>query len=89
MPDQVAEDVKNERVKRLEAAGREVSFELASDYIGKQRDVLFELCEDGRATGHTPEFLEVAVITNDDLHGETKKVKLNGFDGTVFSGFII
>lgn len=89
MPDQVAEDVKNERVKRLEAAEREVAFELANDYIGKQRDVLFELCEDGRATGHTPEFLEVAVITNDDLHGETKKVKLNGFDGTVFSGFII
>ena len=77
------------QIKRLEAAGREVSFELASDYIGKQRDVLFELCEDGRATGHTPEFLEVAVITNDDLHGETKKVKLYGFDGTVFSGFII
>ena len=89
MPDQVPEDVKNDRLKRLETAQREIEFELANGYIGKQRDVLFELCEDGRATGHTPEFLEVAVITNDDLHGQTKKVKLNGFDGSVYTGFII
>ena len=62
---------------------------MAESYIGQQKEVLFELCEDGRAVGHTPEFLEVAVITTDDLHNCVKTVKLNGFDGSVYTGFII
>ena len=89
MDNQIPENVKNERLQRLEAAEREVLFAMAGDYIGKQKEVLFESCEDGRAVGHTPEFLEVAVITNDDLHNQVKTVKLNGFDGGIFTGFII
>lgn len=89
MPDQVPEEVKSDRLQRLEAAQREVAYSIAEGYIGQQREVLFELCEDGKAVGHTPEFLEVTVITPDDLHNQVKTVKLNGFDGTVYTGFII
>ena len=89
MEGQIDESVKNDRLARLEKVGHEVVFGMAESYIGKQKDVLFELCEDGRATGHTNDFLEVSVITPDDLHGQMKTVKLNGFDGYVFTGFIV
>ncbi len=89
MDGQVPDDVKSARLGRLDAAQRECIYATAESYIGQQKEVLFELCEDGRAVGHTPEFLEVAVITNDDLHNEVRTVKLNGFDGNVFTGFIV
>ena len=89
MDGQIAEEVKIDRSARLEASQREVAYSLAEGYIGQQREVLFELCEDGIASGHTPEFLEVTVITPDNLHNQVKTVKLNGFDGKVFTGFII
>ena len=89
MEDQIPEETKNERLKRLEDAEREAALKIAENYVGSQKDVLFELCEDGRAVGHTAEFLEVTVITPEDLHGEIKAVKLNGFDGSTYSGFII
>ena len=89
MGGQVPDDVKSARLGRLDAVQRECIYAMAEGYIGQQKEVLFEMCEDGRAIGHTPEFLEVAVITNDDLHNEVRTVKLNGFDGTVFTGFIV
>lgn len=89
MEDQVPDNIKTERMEKLEAAQREVLYGLAEGYIGEKREVLFELCEDGIAIGHTPDFLEVAVITSDDLHNQVKTVKLNGFDGNVFTGFIV
>ena len=36
------------RIKRATAY-----IEIAESYVGSQKDVLFELCEDGRAGGHT------------------------------------
>ena len=89
MEGQLSDDVKADRLARLDTVQRECVLERAEGYIGTQKEVLFELCEDGRAVGHTPEFLEVSVITGDDLHGEIRTVKLNGFDGTAYTGFII
>jgi len=89
MENQVPEEVKNERLQRLEAAQRDVAYHIAENYIGQKKKVLFELCEDGKATGHTAEFLEVSVITPEDLHNQVKTVKLNGFDGVSYSGFIV
>lgn len=89
MDGQVPDVIKAERASRLDALQRECVYKRAESYIGVQKEVLFELCEDGRAIGHTPEFLEVAVITNDDLHNEVRTVKLNGYDGNIFTGFIV
>ena len=89
MDGQVPDAVRVERASRLDAKRREIAYKLAEKYIGVQKEVLFELCEDGRATGHTPEFLEVAVITDKDLHNEVRTVKINGYDGSVFTGFIV
>lgn len=89
MENQVPEEVKSARVEALEKVGSEVVYGMAEDFIGQQKEVLFETCECGRAIGHTPEFLEVSVITHDNLHGEVRTVKLNGFDGKDFTGFIV
>ncbi len=89
MDGQIPEDVKNRRLAELDKKWREGLYETAGSYIGTQKEVLFELCENGRAIGHTPEFLEVAVITPDDLHNKIRTVKLNGFDGSVYTGFIV
>ncbi|MBE6612076.1 MAG: tRNA (N(6)-L-threonylcarbamoyladenosine(37)-C(2))-methylthiotransferase MtaB [Ruminococcaceae bacterium] len=89
MDGQLPDTVKAERLARLDEVQRACQLRMAESYIGEMREVLFELCEDGRAIGHTPEFLEVAVITPDDLHNETRIVKLNGFDGTMYTGFIV
>ncbi len=89
MDGQVPDIIKAERASRLDALQRECAYERAMEYIGTQKEVLFELCEDGRAVGHTSEFLEVAVITGDDLHNEVKTVKLNGYENGVFTGFIV
>ncbi len=89
MENQIPEEVKIERSARLSGAQRETALSIAEGYVGTQREVLFELCEDGRATGHTAEFLEVAVITGENLQGQVRFVKLNGFDGEVYTGFIV
>lgn len=89
MENQIPDEIKAERSARLEAIGTEILYEMTKEYIGEMRSVLFELCENGNAVGHTPEFLEVAVITSENLKGQIKTVKLNGFDGKVFSGFIV
>ena len=89
MEGQIPDSIKAQRLERLDSVWREGVFEAAKGHIGTMKQVLFETCEDGKAVGHTPEFLEVAVITTDDLHGEIRTVKLNGFDGSVYTGFIV
>ena len=89
MDGQVAEHVKSERLEALDAVWREGVYNMAKEYIGTVREVLFETSEDGLSVGHTPEFLEVSVITDEDLHGEVRTVKLNGFDGKLYTGFIV
>jgi len=89
MEDQISENVKAERLEKLDAIWREGVYNMAKEYIGSTKEVLFECCEDGRAVGHTAEFLEVSVITDEDLHAEIRTVKLNGFDGKLYTGFIV
>ena len=89
MDGQVPDAIRVERASRLDAKRREIIYAAAEKYIGVHKEVLFELCEDGRAVGHTPEFLEVAVITDKDLHNKICTVKINGYDGSVFTGFIV
>ncbi len=89
MSGQLPDALKADRLARLDAIQREHNLAEAQTHIGEQKEVLFELCEDGRAVGHTPEFFEVAVITSEDLHNETRTVKLNGYDDTLYTGFIV
>ena len=50
------------------------------------RTVLFETWKDGVATGHTSDFLEVAVPSSTPLDAELKTVKLCRTDGDLLYG---
>lgn len=57
--------------------------------IGSTHKVLFETNEDGVWTGHTANFLEIAVKTENDLHNEIKTVEIIGFLGKKLLGKLI
>lgn len=71
MPDQVAEEVKKERNRRLsdicESSGRDIIL----SYMGKAVPVLFESYDGVFAYGHTGNFIEVKSKSAENLHSKT------------------
>ncbi len=60
MDDQVPENVKAERVRRLIAAGDELARQYREQFLGKIVPVLLEdQAPDGSMTGYTPEYIHV------------------------------
>ena len=75
----------------LEELTAQIRSEILTEEIEKApvRQVLFETYSDGRAYGHTPEFLEVSVETPVSLHGEVWDVLLKGHNGEVCHGELV
>jgi threonylcarbamoyladenosine tRNA methylthiotransferase MtaB len=77
MAGQIPQAVKKARSAALIAQGRDCRRQrLQSAFANPHRSVLFETYENGLATGHTDNFLEVAVPTDHPLHGELHRVRL-------------
>lgn len=78
MPYQVDEAVKAERCSRLHAVMLKRRGEIISDMAerGDLFSVLFEEKRDGFWYGHTENFIEVAVESNELLEGQLRKVRL-------------
>ena len=78
MKNQVPEDVKQERSKKLIAVCAEISEKLLKKEIELRpvQSVLFEQTVDGYLSGHTASFIEVRVKSDADYHGEFKDVRL-------------
>ena len=80
MEGQVDEAVKKQRVHRLTAVAQETSRQILQTAVdvGEPLSVLFETChKSGQALafrGHTPDFMEVEVIADRDLRGQTYTV---------------
>ncbi|MBP5293643.1 MAG: tRNA (N(6)-L-threonylcarbamoyladenosine(37)-C(2))-methylthiotransferase MtaB [Clostridia bacterium] len=62
---------------------------LLEGLTGQTVDVLFETCENGFATGHTDNFIEVRVRTDEDLRAKTRKVRLMSHTGETMEGVLI
>ena len=90
MKSQIPEEIKKDRLHRLEALVDDVRLGVISDAIASEpcREVLFETFKDGYAYGHTAEFIEVAVRSDSSLHGEFFTVHLTQTDGRVCYGEI-
>ena len=91
MPNQLSKQVKHERLVRLSEVETETRFKILTDIASKNDvyDVLFETFEDGKAIGHTQNFIEVSVPSSLPLHSITKTVRLLTTDGNVCFGEIL
>lgn len=89
MDGQIPDDIKKHRLDHLCEIQRKAVYAQAEKYIGAVKEVLFESFEEGVAVGHTAEFLEVSVITDEPIDNEMKNVKLVSFDGEKYNGFIL
>lgn len=91
MGDQVPQEIKKQRSAELialEKGIRAVEFDriLAQD---ETHTVLFESFENGKAYGHTPDFLEICVKSEKPLHSEVLSVKLISHNGETFFAEIV
>lgn len=89
MPEQIDGNEKTRRVHELCDVSKEIRGEILASEIGKNKQVLFETFENGRACGHTADFIEVAVNTDVPLHAETRNVKIVRVDGDICFGEIV
>lgn len=72
MPNQVDENVKKDRVKKLMDLSNKLEEEYYNKFIGKELDILVEECDNNVSIGHTSNYLMVKL--NEDLHvGEIYK----------------
>ena len=85
MTDQLPEQVKKERSRILIALGQERQREYMEQFLGKKKEVLFEEQQkiQGQTywTGHTMEYLKVAVISEENLENKRVMVQLQKIIG--------
>ena len=88
MPGQVPEEIKHERVRTVTALQAEIRRSILDGMTGRETFVLFETFENGLASGHTPDFVEVACPSPEPLHAQILPVRLTGNDGDRCTGEI-
>lgn len=89
MPCQIPAEVKKARSAALIAAGEEMHRNILQNaLLQPEREVLFESYSAGVATGHTADFLEVAVKSDRPMHAEFHTVRLLETDGKCLTGEI-
>ena len=85
MPDQLPEQIKKERSRVLIALGQEHQREYMEQFLGKKKEVLFEEQQNIQCqtywTGHTMEYLKVAVISEESLENKRVMVQLQNIIG--------
>ena len=91
MDGQIPSDVKTDRLHRLESVAHSSARKILESEIRERpiRTVLFESFDDGRAVGHTDDFLEVSVPSEAPMHAEMRRVRLLSTDGRICLGELI
>jgi len=84
MSGQVSEEIKRRRTATLISHAAEIRRSILQKLIDENEEhtVLFESFENGRAWGHTPNFIEVVIDSDKPLHAQTIPVRLCTTDGT-------
>ncbi len=81
MPNQIPEELKRERARRLHTLGKTLSDARYRRAIGETRSVLFESREGEYFFGHAEDMLEVKMKTDEHLQGQIFTVRLVDYDG--------
>ena len=88
--DQVPENVKHDRLVRLETLGKEIKREILDDYIEKHREtpvyVLVEKSENGTAIGHSEHYFEVRIPDCTAEMGDILAVYALSHNGEIVTG---
>ena len=91
MENQVPENIKRQRSERLIAVVSEVREQVLGDILKAKKplSVIFEQMRGGMWYGHSDTFVEVAVSSSENLHGEMKSVMPISLEGDTVIGEII
>ena len=83
MKDQVPDETKKARLHRLENMQKEVKKHLLENFVEKNEvvEVLFESFDGIYAHGHTPNFIDVKVKSENALGGKFRSVRITDTDG--------
>ncbi len=91
--DQVPENVKHDRLVRLETLGKAIKREILDGYVEKHREipvyVLVEKSENGTAVGHSEHYFEVHIPDCTAEMGDILAVRTESHDGEIVTGHII
>ena len=91
MKNQIPEDVKTERLERLQALLIEQHAAYNARFKGRTVDVLLEekAKKDGYLLGHTPQMQNVVVRAPDSLSGQIVRVRIVGTAATTLDGELV
>ena len=87
--EQVPPAVKEERAARAAQVAEELHRAYLNGCVGQVYPVLFEQVKDGLSTGHAPNYMEVLVDTEKDLHNRVLPVRITGTEGDALLGEIV
>ena len=76
MPGQHPNAVKEDRSHRAIAVAREMTEQYNASLVGTVQEVLFEERNGVNYTGHAPNYVQVNVATDADLHNQVRKVRI-------------
>ena len=86
---QVPKAIKEERARRAIALGRELHEDYLAKCVGQVYPVLFEQPSGRHFSGHAPNYMEVLVDTEKDLHNCVLPVRITGTEGDALLGEIV
>jgi threonylcarbamoyladenosine tRNA methylthiotransferase MtaB len=78
MEGQVLNEVKEERAHRAIALAAQMEDGYLAKFAEETVEVLFEEEKEGQWRGHTPNYLEVRVVSDQPLHNQLRRVKASG-----------
>ena len=81
MPGQVPTGEKTERARKAGEVAEKMKTAYLERQTGKTTEVLFEEVRDGLWVGHTPNYLETALKSEEPLANVVKKVRLSAVEG--------
>lgn len=73
-PNQINGAIKKERVNKLINLSNQLAKEYEEKFDGKEIEFLFEHEKKNQFIGHSSNFLELSLSSNDDLNGKIKKI---------------
>ncbi len=89
MPEQIPNAVKEERAHRAAAVAERLQATFLQSLVGQTIPVLFEEEKGGLWRGHTPNYVEVFVSSEESLHNIENFVCITSADGTGLRGTLV